>query len=204
MPCTSGRLIHQAPSAHWLRRAWWAKPSLKCEPHLFFWSFHDLQDIFFHSRWTQPHSKMCQKPRRSNQLDSREAPRGRMCASVTHPWKVSVGGACFQFMYITCISPFFWLPCWAGVCGRLNYESVSPPPPVLSSMMTEGAATLRARNQLPTLSQPNWATLLTGQVPVQTGVRVCARVCMWGCVRVCEDVCVNIMLLYSRLLNSII
>lgn len=45
-------------------------------------------------------------------------------------------------------------------------------------MMTEGAATLRARNQLPTLSQPNWATLLTGQVPVQTGVRVCARVCM--------------------------
>eukprot|EP00667_Euglena_gracilis_P016202 EG_transcript_16918 len=54
--------------------------------------------------------------------------------------------------------------------GGLNYESVSPPPPVLSSMMTEGAATLRARNQLPTLSQPNWATLLTGQVPVQTGI----------------------------------
>ena len=54
--------------------------------------------------------------------------------------------------------------------GRLNFERLADRLPTLTRLAREGASTLRARNQIPTWSQPNWATILSGQVPVQTGV----------------------------------
>eukprot|EP00667_Euglena_gracilis_P016017 EG_transcript_16705 len=54
--------------------------------------------------------------------------------------------------------------------GGLYLENATAFLPSFARLLARGRHTFRARNQLPTMSAPNWAAILTGQVPVESGV----------------------------------
>lgn len=57
-----------------------------------------------------------------------------------------------------------------GCDGMGSLALRSNPPPVLTRLMAEGAWTLEARGVMPTVSSPNWASMIMGAGPEQHGV----------------------------------
>jgi len=54
--------------------------------------------------------------------------------------------------------------------GGMYMENSTSFLPTFAELLTNGAHTTRARNQMPTMSAPNWATIITGMGPEETGV----------------------------------
>jgi len=54
--------------------------------------------------------------------------------------------------------------------GGLYLENYTRFLPTFRRLAQDGSATYRARNQIPTVSAPNWATIITGQTPVDSGI----------------------------------
>jgi predicted AlkP superfamily pyrophosphatase or phosphodiesterase len=54
--------------------------------------------------------------------------------------------------------------------GGMYLENATSCLPTFKSLMDNGVSTTRARDQIPTISAPNWATMITGEDPVDSGV----------------------------------
>lgn len=81
----------------------------------------------------------------------------------------TITGADISDIVVTCITPIRHVVV-IGIDGFGGYYVPKVDTPVLDSMMAAGAYTLAMQNTLPTMSAPNWMSMIAGTTPDQHGV----------------------------------
>ena len=77
------------------------------------------------------------------------------------------------FTYITCFTYFTNITYNTNNnnnVGGMYLENATSFLPNLAKFYQSGAVTTRARDQMPSVSAPNWCTIITGQGPEESGV----------------------------------
>lgn len=59
---------------------------------------------------------------------------------------------------------------WISLVGGVYLENATSFLPNFAKFYQFGAVTTRARDQMPSVSAPNWCTIITGQGPEESGV----------------------------------